>query len=76
MKIKVGRTSDCFNKKQPIEGAYMETFISPYNGATIKEWYVDLDECDVFNLVDKYGDIILSKRKNGYEIEIYDDYRE
>lgn len=75
MKIEVSRTS-CWLDEKPMDEAYMEKTISPYNGATIKKWYVDLDECDIFNVVNKYKSVILSKKENGYELEIYDDYRE
>lgn len=76
LKVKVTRTSIFDNDKQPIPDAYMETWISPYNGATIKEWFIDLDESEIIPFVDKYGSVILSKGNKGYELEIYDDYRE
>ena len=36
MKIKVSRTS-CWLDEKPMDGAYMEKTISPYNSATITE---------------------------------------
>lgn len=75
MKIKVSRTS-CWLDEKPMDGAYMEKTISPYNSATITEWYADVNVDDIFKIVDKYSSIILSKKENGYELEIYDDYRE
>lgn len=75
MRYRVIRSSDYTGDKQPCNGAYQNGQEDEWHNML---WFVDIETIDDLHalMVETNEPIILADGGYGYEIEIYDSYRE